>query len=122
MRLYRWSMVVGSFVFVLSASANGSARAQWGFPVYLGASGVSPYDPGIGPAAGFSPFDYGSSSFGATGFGGASNFIGFPASGYSLATGQRRHTTNSLAPVSNTVTLVPGWNGMTSTRRVRHRH
>jgi hypothetical protein len=122
MRSHRWSVFVASFVFALFASANGSARAQWGFPVYTGASGVNSFDLGYGPAAGFSPYDYGSSSFGATGFGGTSNFIGFPAPGYSLATGQRRHTTNSLQSVSNTVTLVPGWNGTTSTRRVRHRH
>jgi hypothetical protein len=119
---HRRSMFLTSCVFSLVVLSTCSAKAQWGLPDYPGAPGVSPFGSGYGPTAGFSPFGYGSSAFGATGFGGTGNFIGFPAPGYSLATGQRRHTTNSLQSVANTVTLVPAWNGTTSTHRIRHRH
>jgi hypothetical protein len=107
----RWSRVVSVLVFGLVLVTAGSARAQWGFPGASVPASVSSFGVGYGTDAayGISPFNYG--SFPAAGFAGTSNFIGFPAPGYARSIGRRPITTTSFESVSDAVTLVPSWNG-----------
>jgi len=115
----RWNTLVSVLVLALVLATAGSARAQWGFPGISGQPGVSQFGLGYGSwtAYGASPYDFG--SFGAVGYGGLSNFIGFPLPGYDLSSGQRPQTTASFQSFSNTVTLVPSWSG--SAHRVHRR-
>ena len=73
---------------------------------------------GTGDCVGTSP-SIGYGSFVGAGFGGPSNFIGFPLPGYTLSIGQTPQTTASFQSFSNVVTLVPSWNG--SGHRVHRR-
>jgi hypothetical protein len=117
MKSQRWIMMIAVLVFAVVLGTGGSARAQWGFPGDFGSPGVSAFGLGHGVAPGFSPFNYGYGYFGATGFGGPSNFIGFPIPGYAAAVGLVPQTTTSFPAMSSAVTLVPGWGG--SAHRVR---
>ena len=114
----RWSTLVSVLVFALVLATAGSARAQWGLPGTSDYSPVGQFGLGSGVVQGISPFGFG--SFGVGGHVGSFNFVGFPIPGYARAIGQRPHTTTSFQSVSDTVTLVPGWNG--SGHRVRRRH
>jgi hypothetical protein len=111
MKSQRWNTLVSVLVLALVLATAGSARAQWGFPGISGEPGVSQFGLGYGSwtAYGNSPYDYG--SFGATGFVGSSNFIGFPLPGYGLSSGQIPQTTVSFPSFSNSVSLVPSWSG-----------
>ena len=117
-----WNTLVSVLVLALVLATGSSARAQWGFPGISGQPGVSQFGLGYGPwpAYGASPYDNGYGSFAGTGYGGSSNFIGFPQPGYSLSTGQRPLTTTSFQSFSNVVTLVPSWSG--SAHRIHHRY
>jgi hypothetical protein len=118
----RWSTFVSVSVFALVLMTADSARAQWAFPAISGNGGVSQFGPGNGAIPGFSPFDYGAVSVGAAGCCGSSSiFIGLPAFNYAASTGQRALTTRSYQSLSDTVSLVPGWNGSGSVHRIRHR-
>jgi len=107
----RWCTLVSVLVFALVLATAGSARAQWGFPGTAGYSGVSQFGLGYGAVQGISPFGYGYGSFGATGYGGLSNFVGFPFPGYAQSIGQTPLTTASFQSFASGVTLVPSWNG-----------
>ena len=115
----RWNILVSILVLALVLTTAGSARAQWGFPGISGQPGVSQFGLGYGSwtAYGSSPSALG--SFGATGYGGFSNFVGFPLPGYSVSIGQTPQTTASFQSFTNTVTLVPSWSG--SAHRVHRR-
>jgi hypothetical protein len=115
----RWSKLVSVFVFSLVLGTAGSARAQWGFPGTWGYPPAGQFGLGYGAVPGISPFGYG--SFGAGGYVGSSNFIGFPMPGYAQSIGQVPLTTTSFPSLSNTVTLVPGWGGSTHGVYRRHR-
>jgi hypothetical protein len=107
----RWSTLVTVLVFSLVAAAADSARAQWGFPGISDQPGSSQFGLGYGSwtAYGSSPSALG--SFGATGYGGFSNFVGFPLPGYSQSIGQTPQATFALQPAYDAVTAVPGWSG-----------
>jgi hypothetical protein len=107
----QWSRLVTVLVFSLVLATASSARAQWGFPGVSGQPGVSEFGLGSGSwtAFGFSPYSLG--SFGAAGYGGSSNFIGFPLPGYELSIGQRPQATFALQPAYDPITAVPGWSG-----------
>jgi hypothetical protein len=66
----RFSKLVSVLVFGLVLATAGSAQAQWGYPLGYG-------------------------SYGAGGYGGAGNFIGFPMYGYAQSVGQVPQTTAS---------------------------
>jgi hypothetical protein len=66
----RWSKLISVLVFSLVLATAGSAQAQWGYPLGYG-------------------------SYGAGGYGGAGNFIGFPMYGYAQSLGQVPQTTAS---------------------------
>jgi hypothetical protein len=107
----RWSTLVTVLVFSLVVTTAESAQAQWGFPGIYGQPGVSQFGLGYGSwnAYGSSPSALG--SFGATGDGGFSNFVGFPLPGYSVSIGQTPQATFALQPAYDVVTAVPGWSG-----------
>jgi hypothetical protein len=115
----RWSKLVSVFVFALVLGTAGSARAQWVFPGTWGYPPASQFGLGYGAVPGIWPFDSG--SFGAGGYVGSSNFIGFPMPGYAQSIGQVPLTTTLFPSLSNTVTLVPGWSGSVHRARRRHR-
>ncbi len=98
------STVVSVLVFALVLATPGSAEAQWAsYPQ------VSPYGLGYGAGPGTALYGYG--SFGAGGYAGSGNFVGFPFPGYAQSIGLRPLTTTLFQSVSDTVTLVPGWDG-----------
>src|ERR1700679_3593914 len=119
MTSHRWSKLVSVFVFTLALGTAGSAQAQWGFPGPWGYSPAGQFGLGYGAVPGISPFGYG--LYGAGGYVGSSNFIGFPMAGYAESLGQVPQTTTSFPSLSNTVTLVPGWGGSTQGVYRRHR-
>ena len=105
----RWSKLVSVFVFALVLGTAGSARAQWGYPGAWGYPPVSQFGLGYGAFPGISP--YGDGSFGAGGYVGSSNFIGFPMPGYAESLGQVPLTTTSFPSLSEAVTLFPAGSG-----------
>ena len=115
----RWSKLVSVFVFALVLGTAGSARAQWGYAGTWGSAPASQFGLGYGVVPGMSPF--GDGSFGAGGYVGPGNFIGFPMPGYAQSLGQVPLTTTSFPSFSNTVTLVPSWGGSTHGVYRRHR-
>ena len=88
MTLQRWSKLVSVSVFALVLGTAGSARAQWGYPGAWGYPPVSQFGLGYGAFPGISP--YGDGSFGAGGYVGSSNFVGFPMPGYAQSPGKCR--------------------------------
>ena len=118
MTLRRWNTLISVSVFALVLAAGGSARAQW---IVSDSSGYYPpigqFGPGFGTFQGISPFGYG--NFGAGGFAGSSQFIGFPLPGYGQAIGQTPLTTTSFQSISDNLTLVPAWRG--SRHRIHRR-
>ena len=114
----RRSKLVSVLVFGLVLATAGSARAQWGFAGTWGNSPVSQFGLGYGAVPGISPFGYG--SFGAGGYVGPSNFIGFPMPGYAESIGQVPLTTTTFPSLSAAVTLFPSGSG--SGHRTHHRH
>jgi hypothetical protein len=118
----RLSTLVSGLVFALVLTTGSSARGQWVFPGTSGFASVGQFGPGYGAVPGFSPFGYGAGSFGGAGCcGGPSNFIGFPAFNYAASTGQRALTTTSYQSLSDTVSLLPAWNGSGSVHRIHRR-
>ncbi len=113
----RWSTLVSAVVFALVLTTAGSARAQWVYPGTSSYAPVSQYGFGYGALQGISPYGYG--SFGAGGYVGSSNFVGFPFPGYAGSIGQTPLTTTSFQSVRDVVTLVPLWSG--SGHRVHRR-
>jgi hypothetical protein len=107
----QWSRLVTVLVFSLVLATAGSARAQWGFPGVSGQPGVSQFGLGGGSWTAFGSSPYALGSFGASGSGGSSNFIGFPLPGYDLSIGQRPQATFALRPAYDAITSVPGWSG-----------
>jgi hypothetical protein len=118
MRSQRWSKLVSVLVFGLVLATAGTARAQWGFPVAGGYPAVSQFGVGYGAYPGISPFGYG--SYGAGGYVGGGNFIGFPMPGYAESLGQVPLTTTAFPSLSDAVTLIPARSG--STYRAYHRN
>ena len=105
----RWSKLISVLAFSLVLATAGSARAQWGFAGTWGNSPVSQFGLGYGTVPGASPFGYG--SFGAGGYVGPSNFIGFPMPGYAQSIGEVPLTTTSFPSLSEAVTLFPAGSG-----------
>lgn len=115
----RWNSLVSVLVLALVLVTAGSARAQWGFPGISVQPGVSQLGLGYGSFTAYGASPYALGSFGATGYGGSSTFVGFPLPGYAQSIGQAPLTTSSSQAVSNAVTLVPSWSG--SSHRVHRR-
>jgi hypothetical protein len=71
----RWSTLVSVLVLALVLATAGSAQAQWGFPAASGYAGISDFGLGYGGPSNFVGFPF-------PGYGGPSNFVGFPFPGY----------------------------------------
>jgi hypothetical protein len=108
----RRNKLISVLVFGLVLATAGSARAQWVYP------SIGPFGVGYGAVPGFSPFGYG--PYGAGGYVGPGNFIGFPMAGYAESLGQVPQTTTSFPSMSGAMTLVPAWGG--SGHGTYHRH
>jgi hypothetical protein len=109
--------LVSVLAFGLVLATDGSARAQWDFPGNWSYPPVSQFGVGYGAFPGFSPYGYG--SFGAGGYVGPGNFIGFPMPGYAESIGEVPLTTTTFPSLSAAVTLFPAGSG--SGHRTHHR-
>jgi hypothetical protein len=112
----RWSLLVSGLVLVLSLSAGGDARAQFGIAGMPGPAWGDPFGGayGYGSGYGYSPYGYGSYGVGYGGFG------GFPMPGFDQALGLVPQTVTAFPGLS----AVPGWDGPTRSvprQRVRRR-
>ena len=114
MLMRRCRMFVSVALLVTMPAACDVARAQfsgYSFPTAGYGTGYGGYGGGVG-----SSYGYGVRT-GQVGFGYRSAGQFYPRPYYST----RPQTTTSFGPLESAITLLPGWNGSTTTHRVRRR-